>query len=119
MIEPNHQTYVDTEALALRFGEKVDLHQIATIYLEELPPVIDSLSALQTEQVDFDAIKRKAHNVIGSFGMLAARPVVETAKELELAAEQHRELEVRRHCGALLGHLGALSAELEILSNED
>ncbi len=90
----------------------MDPRQVAEIYLQELPPVVESLRKISHGKTDFETVKHRAHSLVGSFSMLCAEPVAAEARNLEQAALARDESKVRLYCASLLGYLDALAKEL-------
>ena len=96
----------------------MDTRQVAEIYLEEMPPLVESLRNISHGKIDFETIKHRAHSLVGSFSMLCAEPVAAEARNLEQAAAARDGSKVRLYCASLLGYLDALNQELVELTRQ-
>ena len=86
------------------YGKRMDTRQVAEIYLQEMPPLVESLRKISHGKVDFETVKHRAHSLVGSFSMLCAEPVASEARNLEQAAAA-RERELRLACAELAKEL--------------
>ena len=110
--------FIDLLKLRRMYGKRMDTRQVAEIYLQEMPPLVESLRKISHGKVDFETVKHRAHSLVGSFSMLCAEPVASEARNLEQAAAARDESKVRLYCASLLGYLDALKQELVELTRQ-
>ena len=100
------------------YGKRMETRQVAEIYLQEMPPLVESLRKISHGNIDFETVKHRAHSLVGSFSMLCAEPVAAEARNLEQAAAARDGSKVRLYCASLLGYLDALNKELVDLTRQ-
>lgn len=112
-------SHIDALRLNERFGARLPVSEVAKIYLEEMPPVLEKLARYGQSDLDFQNMEATAHGVKGSFSMIGADKVVASASQLEKAASGHQEYLTRRLCERLTQTLCEVKAELRVLVDED
>ncbi|MCA9775662.1 MAG: Hpt domain-containing protein [Candidatus Eremiobacteraeota bacterium] len=114
----NKLNFINKEKLSRMYGKRMNIRQVAEIYLEEMPPLVESLRDISCDEIDFERVKHRAHSLVGSFSMLCADQVAAEAKNLELAADERDMSKVRLYRLSLLGYVDALTRELKQLARE-
>ena len=110
--------FIDIVKLKRIYGKRMDTRQVAEIYLQEMPPLVEALRKIRHGRIDFETVKHRAHSLVGSFSMLCAEPVAVEARNLEQAAAAGDASKVRLYCASLLGYLDALTEELVELTRQ-
>jgi signal transduction histidine kinase/DNA-binding response OmpR family regulator len=110
---------IDREAaLAVTGGSVELLAEIATIFLEEYPGLMDTIEAGFASD-DLGSVERASHRLKGSLGMLAARPAQEAAGILEQSARAEEAAPARDAWIVLSAEIQFLVSDLtDIASNK-
>ena len=103
---------LDRPAALARVGGDLDLlKEIAALFLDEYPRVLDEIhQALSTG--DAKALERSAHGLKGSVANFGARAAVGAAFQLEQLGREHKLDQVPQSLAALERTLACLHAEL-------
>lgn len=108
-----HQEFIDRDQLTKLYGKRMPHQQVAQIYLEEMPPIVESLERLhRDDDLQFDEVRHRAHSMAGSFSMLCVEKISTEARKLEAAALMRDRSKVKHYCRALLEYLDGLTREL-------
>jgi len=103
-----------TLALSRVGGDVELLREIAELFIEDYPRVLDELrDAIARE--DFKAIERTAHGIKGSVSNFGASAAVEAARTIEILGREHQIAEVKQVIHTLELVLASLRPELETL----
>ncbi len=113
---PTHtEGSVDRELALSRVGGDVELlKEIADLFLEEYPKVLDELRTA-IARGDAKDLERTAHGLKGSVSNFGARTAVEAARTLESMGRAQQLAEVGQVIHTLELALAALRPELEAL----
>jgi two-component system sensor histidine kinase/response regulator len=110
---PAAGTGVDREVALARVGGDTELlKEIAELFLDDYPKLLDELRA-GAARADAKAIERAAHGLKGSVSNFGARIAVEAALALENMGRQQQLSGVQAGLLALEQALAALRPELE------
>jgi two-component system sensor histidine kinase/response regulator len=115
MSAPTHGSALDrTLALSRVGGDAELLREIAGLFLEEYPKVLDELRSA-IARGDARGVERTAHGLKGSVSNFGAPAAVEAARMLESLGRAQRLAEVTQVIHTLELALAALRPELEAL----
>ena len=95
-------------------GDAELLREIAVLFLEDYPRVLDELRNAIARQ-DFRTVERTAHGLKGSVSNFGAAAAVEAARAIEVLGRTHQLGEVSQVIRSLELALAALRPELESL----
>jgi len=103
-----------TLAMSRVGGDAELLREIAVLFLEDYPRVLDELREALSRQ-DFKTVERTAHGLKGSVSNFGAPAAVEAARAIEMLGREQRLAEVSQVIHTLELALAALRPELESL----
>jgi len=112
---PTEHPNLDREVALARVGGDADLlKEIATLFLEDYPKVLDDLRSA-VARGDARSLERTAHGLKGSVSTFGARAVMDAARTLETLGRAQKFEEVSQVLVSLELALAALRPELETL----
>lgn len=116
--EKPHPNKVNTrhfnhETLSAKFGGPQVTLEIAKIYLEESPALVDGFRAAGETTADFEQLDSCAHKLKGSLGMLGAVALTSLAASLNKACREKNEQAAMFYYRELLYGLHCLGEEVE------
>ena len=105
-------TFFDRETMLERLGGDAELlSEIVALFVEECPNMIGSVRDSIAEQ-DADQVERAAHTLKGALLNIAADPVAETAKRLEILGRSGELADTAEVLASLEAELDHLVQEL-------
>ncbi len=106
---------LDREVALARVGGDAELlREIAMLFVEDYPKVLDELRDA-IARGDAERVERTAHGLKGSVSTFGARPAMEAARTLEALGRARQFEEIRQVLTTLELALAALRPELESL----